>query len=73
MNLPNAEKAVVEIAKLLDYSLNTEHEVGKHKARVFKAALGIMIEDAEWLREQTLHAATEGEASRGAESRFGAK
>ena len=43
--LPNSERAVVEIGKLRDYSLNQEHEVGKHKARVFKAALGITIDE----------------------------
>jgi hypothetical protein len=35
MKLPNSEKAIVDIAKLRDYSLNPEHESGGHKARVF--------------------------------------
>jgi hypothetical protein len=39
MRLPNSHKAVVEIAKLRDYSLNPNDTVGQHKARVFKAAL----------------------------------
>ena len=62
MKLPNAERAVVEIAKLCGYSLNPLHESGKHKARVFKSALGITDEDAEWLRERLLEAAQTGEA-----------
>ena len=32
--LPNADRAVVDLGKLRDYSLNPLHEVGKHKARV---------------------------------------
>lgn len=43
MKLPNSEKAFVDIAKLRDYSLNPEHESGGHKARVFRAALGLKI------------------------------
>ena len=43
--LPNAERAVVDIAKLRDYSLNPTHDVGKHKARVFRSALGLTVDD----------------------------
>src|SRR2546421_5770874 len=57
--LPNAERAVVEIAKLRDYCLNPEHEEGKHKARVFAAALGFTLENAEMLRDSLLTAASE--------------
>ena len=51
MKLPNADQAVVDIAKLRDYCLNPLHPVGKHKARVFRSALGFTIDDAERLRE----------------------
>ena len=71
MKLPNAERAVVDIAKLRDYSLNPLHESGKHKARVFKAALGITNEDAGWLRERVLEAASGGEAVAQPPSVFG--
>jgi hypothetical protein len=54
MRLPNVERAVLDIAKLRDYSLNPQHEAGKHKARVFKSALGLTADDAEWLREMIL-------------------
>jgi len=57
MRLPDAENAIVEIAKLHDYSLNATHEEGKQKARVFAAALGISADDADWLREKLLEAA----------------
>lgn len=40
MKLPNADRAIVDVAKLRDYCLNPNHEEGKHKARVFAASLG---------------------------------
>lgn len=54
MKLPNAERARVDIAKLRDYSLDVVHAEGKHKARVFAAALGLTRNDADWLREELL-------------------
>lgn len=50
MLLPHAERAELEVRKLRDYCLNPEHWEGKHKARLFAAALGIMIDDAPDLR-----------------------
>lgn len=73
MKLPDFEHAVVEVAKLRDYSLNLLHDVGKHKALVFQAALGITIDDAEWLRERLLRAAHEEEAVAAQPSIFGEK
>ena len=72
MKLPNAEHAVVEISTLRDYSLNSQHESGKHKARVFKSALGLTADDAEWLREEILSAVQTGEAVARPDSPFGA-
>jgi hypothetical protein len=72
MKLPNAGRAVVNISKLRDYSLNSQHEAGKHKARVFKSALGLTADDAEWLREKILSAAQTGEAVARPDSPFGA-
>ncbi len=57
MLLPNPQLAIVDIDKLSGYCLNPQHEDGKHKARVFAAALGIMQADAEWLRQRLLEAA----------------
>ena len=56
MKLPNAERAVIDIEKLRDYSLNPNHPKGKHKARVFLAALGLKADDAERLREMVMGA-----------------
>ncbi|HLM57930.1 MAG TPA: hypothetical protein VK422_17630 [Pyrinomonadaceae bacterium] len=51
MKLPNAERAVIDIKKLRDYSLNLNHPKGKHKARVFLEKLEYTADDAERLRE----------------------
>ena len=59
MKLPNGELGVVELAKLRVYSLSPVHPEGKHKARVFAAALGLTQADAERLREQLLAASKE--------------
>lgn len=69
--LPNAERAVVEVEKLRDYSLNPGHDEGKHKARVFRAALGFTQADAERLKEMILVAAPREEATEGRLTRHG--
>ena len=53
---------MVDIRKLRNYCLSTEHPRGRHKARVFKAALGIGPEDTEELRDALLSAAGAYEA-----------
>jgi hypothetical protein len=53
-NLPHAERAVVPREKLEGYLLNLGHEVGRHKARVFGAALGIHRGDWEYLRDRLI-------------------
>ena len=62
MKLPNAEFAIVDLEKLINYCLNPEHPRGKHKARVIEAACGITAENAETMRSQLLEAAVENEA-----------
>ena len=52
--LPRAGRAVVPREKLERYLLSVEHETGRHKARVFAAALGIGQRDWEYLRDQLL-------------------
>jgi len=71
--LPHGERAVVEIEKLREYSLNAMHSRGKHKARVFQAALGLTLADSDWLRELLLRAAREEDASGDILSPFGMK
>lgn len=65
MKLPNAEHAVADIRKLCDYCLNPQHDEGKHKARLFAAALGITADNAEELQAALLRAVVTHEASLG--------
>src|SRR6185436_2179625 len=71
MKLPNGERAVVDIAKLRDYSLSATHEEGKHKARVFAAALGVGPGQAEWLRDRLIIATREGDCQLGDFDEYG--
>lgn len=57
MKLPDGERAIVDIRKLLDYCLNPQHPRGRNKARVF-AAIGLHESDAEELRAAILSAGT---------------
>lgn len=62
MKLPNFQKAVIPESKLSGYCLNLEHKDGKHKARVFRAALGLTAENADELRNALLQALINYEA-----------
>ncbi len=73
MKPPNADKAVVDIAKLRDYSLNPAHAGGMHKARLFAALLGMTTADAGKLREMILAAVLTNEATRGLTDEHGAR
>ena len=50
MLIHNYEHAFIDIRKLTDYCLNLEHMEGKHKARVFKSALGLSLDNVEKLQ-----------------------
>ena len=50
MKLPNPDKAIIPSAKLEGYSLNLEHSEGRHKAIVFRSALGMGLAEAPELR-----------------------
>lgn len=52
--IPNYQHAVISRAKLEDYVLNSNHDKGKHKALVFKSALGFEQSDWELLRQRIL-------------------
>lgn len=54
MRIRNADRAVVDLRKLTEYCLSESHPRGRHKARVFRAALGLDARDAEELRETLL-------------------
>jgi len=71
MKVPNADHALVDIRKLRDYCLDPAHRTGKHKARVFLAALGMTADDAEVLRNALLTAVREYEAESGLKDNYG--
>ena len=71
MGLPNAERAEVDPRKLADYCLSPVHPVGKHKAAVFRAALGLTASDAGELRDRLLQAAVSGQAVPGSTDEYG--
>jgi ribosome-binding factor A len=65
MKLPNLDRAVVDIVKLRAYCLNAGHPRGRHKARVFAAALGMSAADAQELQALLLSAAKHTKPRRG--------
>lgn len=71
MLIPNAKNAVVDIRKLRDYCLNSEHDEGKHKALLFSRIFGMTAEDAEDLRQIILEAVKTHEAKLGRQDEFG--
>jgi hypothetical protein len=62
MKLPNSDRAEVDLRKLSEYRLSPTHPIGKHKAAVFRAALGLSAADAPILQQWILRAAVDGEA-----------
>ncbi|MEX0782627.1 MAG: DUF6883 domain-containing protein [Dehalococcoidia bacterium] len=73
MKLPNADKATIDPRKLAAYCLDAEHDDGRHKARLFRAAMGLGPEDAAALMETLLQAIVEDEVERMVETTFGVK
>lgn len=71
MPIPHAERAEVDIRKLRDYCLNFDHVEGKHKARLFAAALGFTADDAEDLRKALLEMVLIQEAELGLNDAYG--
>jgi hypothetical protein len=71
MLIPHAERAVVDIQKLRDYCLNSLHNEGQHKARLFASALGITDKDAEDLRTLLLQAVKSADAKLGRRDVYG--
>ena len=71
MILPNADSATINICKLRNYCLNPDHGTGKHKARLFMAAFGMAMDDAEALRDILLEAVKTENAILGKRDAFG--
>lgn len=71
MLIPNAENAVVDIRKLRNYCLNSDHDEGKHKARLFSSIIGMTAENAEDLCQILLEVVKTHEAKLGRRDDFG--
>ena len=71
MRLPGGESAIVDLVKLTGYCLDPEHPRGRHKARVFAAALGVTSAHADLLRAALRAAAAAGEARPALADQFG--
>ena len=72
MNLPNAELATLEPAKVRDYLLNRSHPVGRFKAAFFEA-LGYQADAWEVLQADLLELGRTAPCRVGQPSEFGAK
>jgi hypothetical protein len=71
MIIPNGDRAVVDVRKLRDYCLNSTHNRGKHKARLFESMLGITANDAEELRRILLEVVKTYEVQLGRRDDYG--
>ena len=71
--LPNAEGAILDARKLDAYCLNPAHPRGRHKARVFREALGLHRDDASWLSAVLLGGILRTDAEQMAADRFGSR
>ena len=71
MKLPGGGQAVVPDGKIEAYCLSVEHPEGRHKARVFAAALGLTLVHAAFLKRRLLEAARDAEAERVGITPFG--
>jgi hypothetical protein len=71
VKLPNGERALVDPRKLVAYSLDPEHDEGRHKAHLFESLLGINQQNAELLLRAVEEAAITGDATPGKSDHFG--
>lgn len=71
MKLPGGERAHVSLDRLTHYLLNPQHGSGKHKARVFAAALGLDATASQALHDWLVEIAQTGEAEAGRSDEHG--
>lgn len=70
MKLPNPQKAIIG-DKLERYSLNLQHNVGKHKALIFQKRLGITLTNKKILENALMEVVKNEEAILYKEDAFG--
>ncbi|MFW5834139.1 MAG: DUF6883 domain-containing protein [Pseudomonadota bacterium] len=71
--MPGADQARIDRRKLVNYALDPTHPRGRHKARVFRASLGIDASNAEWLAEALLEGLAHVPATPEGRDAFGAR
>lgn len=71
MKLPNGKRALIEPRKLVAYSLDPDHDEGRHKAHLFESVLGINQHNADLLLHAIEDAAMSGEAILGKSDQYG--
>jgi len=71
LKLPNADRAVVDRRKVVDYCLNPEHDDGLHKARLFQALVGVNRDNSNLLIDALRAAAVAGDALVGVADEYG--
>lgn len=71
MTLPNGERSVIDLRKLTGYSLDPDHEEGRHKAHLFESLLGINHQNVNLLLHAVQQAALAGEAALGKLDEYG--
>jgi hypothetical protein len=69
--LPHTDHLFLDVRKLSAYCLDPTHPRGRHKARVFRDALGIGPKEAAWLRAQILDGVEISDAVELAADEFG--
>ena len=69
--LQNHKHAFIAIEKLSDYCLNQFHPVGKDKAVVFRSALNLTEQDADFLKTAILEGLAGNKAILGKQDRYG--
>jgi hypothetical protein len=69
--VPNADRALIPMEKLLDYCLNPEHPRGKDKAYVFASVLGLTRDKAIDLADLVRPAAVYGDVTKEENTAFG--
>jgi hypothetical protein len=71
--IPGYEHPILDRRKILDYCLSPTHPRGRHKARVFRNALGIDGSHCEWLCDVLRRALGEQDAEVVASDRYGVR
>lgn len=71
MKLPHGDYAAIDSRKVLQYSLDPDHDEGMHKAHLFESLLGINRQNADLLLDAIGEAAVNGDAVLGQADQYG--